>query len=188
MTTTDYTTATADKIKGAIILRMTPINRPSSPSTWATAADVPVRTELSVSHLGLELAPLQFKKVDSLWWGASSKDVDFYNMSGFHFRFLESKVPIAHMQFWTAGMGVNCGVHNHSGDMFCEIHLSLSAGTENGGMSRLKKEFEDTPPEQMNELGQDAFDYLILPPMDEHGGMWDRDTYGKPVRGTNDIV
>ena len=161
-TTADSTTAIADKGKAAIILRMTSVSKISGPSTWATAADIPVRTKLFVSHLGLELAPLQFRKVESLWWDAPFKGVDFYNLSGFHFRFLENKIPITHMQFCTAGKGVICGVHNHSGDMFCEIHLSLSAGTEKGGMSKLKKEFEDTPPAEMNKIKEDTFDHLVL--------------------------
>jgi hypothetical protein len=92
------------------------------------------------------------------------------------------------MQFWTAGTGVNCGVHNHSDAIFSEIHISLSAGTRTGGMSRLKKSFEKTPAEELNGLGEEAFDHLELKPLEEHGGMWERDHHGQPLRGKDNVV
>lgn len=183
-----HKSAFASKVTGAIILRLVPI---STPSTFPTADEVPVKTELDTASLGVHLDPLEFKQVDKLWWGNGNpffKNVDFHNLTGIHFRFLRSKKPIAHMQFWTPGTGVNCGVHNHSSDMFAEIHISLSAGTNTGGMSRLKKEFEKTPPEELNNLGEKAFDHLELKPLEEHGGMWERDPYGNPVRGENNVV
>lgn len=188
-TMSSYKTAYASNVTGAVLLRLVPI---SKPSTFPTAADVPVTTKLDTSPVGVDLnSLLKFKKVDSLWWGTGNpffKDVDFYNLTGFHIRLLDSKKPIAHMQFWTAGSGVNCGVHNHSDAIFSEIHISLSAGTKSGGMSRLKKDFEKTPPEDLNKLGEEAFDHLELKPLEEHGGMWERDPYGKPVRGKNNVV
>ena len=130
------------------------------------------------------------KKVDRLWWGASNpffKDVDFYNPTGFYIRLLGSKKSVAYMQFWAAGSSVNCGVHNHSDALFSEIYSSLSAGTKSGEMSRLKKELETAPPEELNKLGKGAFDHLELKPL-EHGGIWERDPYGKPVRGNNNVI
>ena len=103
-------------------------------------------------------------------------------------RLLDSKKPVAHMQFWTAGSGANCGVHNHSDAFFSETHISLSAGTKTGGMNRLKKEFEKISPEELNKLGEGAFDHLEPKPLEEHGGIWERDPYGKPVRGKNNAV
>lgn len=187
-TTSHYSNWLAAKDTGAILLRLKPI---TNPTTYPTAADVPVSTKLDVSHLGITLPPLAFKKVDSLWWGKDNpffKDVAFYNLSGFHFRFLATKQPIAHMQFWTAGTGVNCGVHNHSDNIFSEIHVSLSAGTKTGGMSRLKKKYEGRTPEEYNKLGEEAFEHLELKALEEHGGMWERDPYGRPVRGRENVV
>ena len=86
-------------------------------------------------------------------------------------RLLDSKKPVAYMQFWTAGRGVNCGVHSHSNALFSEIYISFSAGTKTGGMSRLKKEFETIPPEELIKLGEDAFDHLELKPLEKHGGI-----------------
>ncbi|EOD52680.1 putative pyranosone dehydratase protein [Neofusicoccum parvum UCRNP2] len=156
--------------------------------TWRTAADVPVEATFDVSRQGLSLKPLEFVKVEDLSWGQSFKGVDFTNLSGFHFRFLEDKVPIGHIQFWTAGTGVNCGVHNHSHDIFAELHVSLSAGTKTGGMAQLKAEYSELPEEEILKLPDDAFDRLELQPLQEHGGMWERDSYGRPIRRPNKVI
>ncbi|MCJ1312451.1 hypothetical protein MMC25_006125 [Agyrium rufum] len=174
--TTSTTSAVASESQGAILLRM------------RTAAEVPVATSLELTRSGLALPPLQFIKAENLSWGEPFKELDFYNLSGFHFRFLESKLPIAHMQFWTAGKDVNRGVHNHSSDIFCEVHVGLSAGTQTGGMSRLKESYRETPPEKLNELGKEAFDHLVLPPLYEHGGIWKRDVYDLPLENAENVV
>ncbi|OCK81474.1 hypothetical protein K432DRAFT_295373 [Lepidopterella palustris CBS 459.81] len=175
----------ADPEKGAILLRLRPIHQKTF---WHGAGEVHVKNIFDVGQIGLQLKPLHFIKVENLWWGGKFKGVDFYNMSGFYFRFLEDKTPIAHIQFWTAGPGVNCGVHNHSGDIFQEIHICLSPGTETGGMSRLKDAYVDTPPDQLNGLPQKAFDHLPLQLLYEHGGLWYRDSYGNAVRGRDNVV
>ncbi len=72
-----------------------------SPNTWITAKDVPVK--VLVKTVGASLLDFKFVKVEDLYWGGAFKGVDFYNLSGFHFRFLDSKQHIAHLQFWTAG-------------------------------------------------------------------------------------
>ncbi|KAL6166653.1 hypothetical protein ACJQWK_07995 [Exserohilum turcicum] len=188
MTTSSYNTAYASNITGAILLRLVPI---SSPSLFSTVGDVPVVTKLDTSSLGANLDSLHINSVDSLWWGIDNpffKNANFHNLAGFHIRLLDSKKPICHMQFWTAGSGVNCGVHNHSDALFSEIHISLNSGTDTGGMSRLKAEFEDVPPKDMNTLDESAFDHLELKPLEEHGGIWKRDPYGKPMRGKNNVV
>ena len=55
-------------------------------------------------------------------------------------------------------------------------------------MARLKKEYESKPPKEYNNLGREAFDYLKLQALEEHGGLWERDPYGKPVRGRENVV
>ncbi|GME33878.1 hypothetical protein GTA08_BOTSDO01273 [Neofusicoccum parvum] len=187
-TASALTQANADKAKGAIFLRLKPTPGKAGAETWRTAADVPVETTFDVSRQGLSLKPLEFVKVEDLSWGQSFKGVDFTNLSGFHFRFLEDKVPIGHIQFWTAGTGVNCGVHNHSHDIFAELHVSLSAGTKTGGMAQLKAEYSELPEEEILKLPDDAFDRLELQPLQEHGGMWERDSYGRPIRRPNKVI
>ncbi|RPA77143.1 hypothetical protein BJ508DRAFT_213096 [Ascobolus immersus RN42] len=183
----DSSTFVAGDTKGAIILRFKPTG--GKDTTWPTAAEVPVKSLFSTGKTGLSLDPaLKFTKVEELWWGSGFKDVDFFNMSGFHFRFLKDKTPIAHMQFWTAGKNVNCGVHNHSDRIFQEIHISLSQGTKTGGMSRLHKHYKNTPEAELNHLLPKAFDHLVLEHLHEHGGMWNRDGNGKAVRGPNNVV
>jgi hypothetical protein len=85
---------------GAILLRIDPIGEAG---TWASAQDVPVKTTFNTGRHGIRFPDLQFKKVEDLWWGARFKGVEFYNLSGFAFRFEDDKTHIAHIQFWTAG-------------------------------------------------------------------------------------
>jgi hypothetical protein len=60
------------------------------------------------------------------------------------------------------GTKVNCGVRNHSNNIFGEIHVCLSPGTGNGGMSRLKDEFNNTPEDKLDLRLGDAFYHLEL--------------------------
>ena len=105
-TTSDDSNLSADADNGAILLRLTPVNDTEA-GDWASADEVPVRTIFDTSDLGFEFKPLAFQKVEDLWWGEPFKGLDFYNMSGFHFRFLHDKSQIAHLQFWTAGKSLS---------------------------------------------------------------------------------
>ncbi|KAF6826525.1 hypothetical protein CMUS01_09390 [Colletotrichum musicola] len=180
-TTSDDRKLSADKERGAILLRIVSIDEPGE---WEKTEDVPVKTTFDTKGLGIEFPELKFIKVDQLWWGDQPqfRGVDFTNLTGFHFRFQDDKTQIAHLQFWTAGPNVDCGVHNHGDDIFQEIHICLSPGTGNGGMWRLK---DGKKPEG---AGPDDFDKLPLPRLYEHGGLWDRDSYGHAVRGKNNII
>ncbi|KAL1636192.1 hypothetical protein SLS58_009886 [Diplodia intermedia] len=180
--------AHANDKTGAILLRLKPRSADATSAMWARAEDVPVETLLDLSGQGLALAPLKFVKVEDLAWGRDGfQGVDFCNLSGFHFRFLETKQAIGHVQFWTAGTNVNCGIHNHSHDIFAETHIALSTGTHNGGMARLKlsddaSSYAALSEAEIKQLPDDAFERLALAPLEEHGGMWERDSYGRPVR------
>ncbi|RYP09116.1 hypothetical protein DL764_001483 [Monosporascus ibericus] len=176
--TSNNTMLTANEENGAILLRLVPI---AEAATWKTAQEVPVRTTFDTSNIGVNFPELQFRKVEELWWGADFKGVDFYNLSGFSFRFQDEKTHIAHIQFWTAGTNVDCGMHNHSGNMFQEVHVCLSLGTRDGGMSRL--EGDEYDPNATN-----CFEHISTPPLYEHGGMWYRDSNGNPIRGKNNVV
>lgn len=180
-------------------------SRPSVPA-FVSAETVPLKPYLTTTTHGLSLPPPAFTRVEDLWWGGKFKGVAFANLSGFHFRFVESKDALAHLQFWTAGKDVNCGVHNHSDAIFEEVHVCLVPGTtpeesanarpaasrpggnigtgiSGGGMSRLKKEYESTPPDKLDALPASAFDHLPLRALEEHGGMWYRKSDGAPERG-----
>lgn len=101
-TTSDDSTLSADADNGTILLRLIPVND-TEPGEWSATEEVPVRMTFDTSELGFDFEPLAFTKVEDLWWGEPFKGLDFYNMSGFHFRFLHDKTEIAHLQFWTAG-------------------------------------------------------------------------------------
>lgn len=88
----------------------------------------------------------------------------------------------------TQGTNLNCGVHNHTDAVFQEIHVCLSAGTGDGGMSRLKDAYGDTPPSKIPDLDDSTFDHVPLPALYEHGGLWYRDSYDEAVRGKNNVI
>ncbi|PSK36624.1 aldos-2-ulose dehydratase-like protein [Elsinoe australis] len=169
---------------GAIILRFKPVKSFDvafgEADDFVTVANVPVRT--LVQPVKADFASMNFTKVEELAWGEKFKGMDFCNLSGFSFSFLETKDFIAHLQFWTAGANVNCGVHNHSDEMFQEVHVCLSPGTGDGGMWKLKSDdiVKDVP--NLDTLGPEHFDKLPLGRLEEHGGLWERDSYGKAFR------
>ncbi|KAI9148001.1 Aldos-2-ulose dehydratase [Paramyrothecium foliicola] len=182
----------ADEIKGAVILRLTPLQDPLSRGPWKKAKDVPVRDTFDCSERGLPSLHLEFTQVEKLWWGGDFKGVDFYNMTGFHFRFLEDKQNIAHMQFWTAGRDVDARLHDHSDNAFKELHTCLSQGTPNGpedGMGGMwaprplvinSTSFEPKYPE--------GYVHCPLKPMEEHGRIWHEDNTGQAVFRKNNTV
>ena len=205
--TSEGSVLSVDAEEGAILLRLVPIGEQGA---WPRAEDVPVKTTFDTGKIGLHFPGLNFKKVEHLWWGSRFKGVDFYNLSGFHFCFQDDKTRIAHMQFWTAGMyplprpgskcssidffqtgtNVDCGLHNHSGDIFKEVHICLSNGTGGGGMSRLVDE-RGNPASDVTVTAKDgkqAFEHVKLPRLYEHGGLWYRDSYGNAVRGKDNVV
>lgn len=112
-TTSKEETLDADAVLGAVVLRLTPTTGAELEwedvephSQWGKASDVPVHVTLDLQESGLTMPEYKFTKVDQLWWGKDDKRFkgqEFYNMPGFHFSFLDSKVHIAHIQFWTAG-------------------------------------------------------------------------------------
>ncbi|KAH6844715.1 hypothetical protein B0I37DRAFT_446698 [Chaetomium sp. MPI-CAGE-AT-0009] len=185
--TSEDSVLSVDAEKGALLLRLVPTGEQGA---WPRAEDVPVKTTFNTSKIGLQFPGLEFNKVEHLWWGSHFKGVDFYNLSGFHFRFQDDKTRIAHMQFWTAGTNVDCGLHNHSGDIFQEIHICLSNGTGDGGMSRLVDEhgYPTSDVTVTAKDGEQAFEHVKLPRLYEHGGLWYRDSYGNAVRGKDNVV
>jgi len=78
---------------------------------------------------------LQWKKCETI--SSNFAGMEFYNLKGFVLAD-ENRMEICFIQFWAAGRGIDCGLHDHSdvkGDAaFCETHLCLYNGTSEGGM------------------------------------------------------
>ncbi|KAF4468833.1 Aldos-2-ulose dehydratase [Fusarium albosuccineum] len=181
----------ADSEKGAIILRLTPIQKPHSPGPWKKAVDVPVRNVFDISEQGLTFPDLSFTRGDDLCWGAAFKGVDFYNMTGFHFRFLDDKQNIAHMQFWTAGPNVDARLHDHSDNAFKELHTCLSQGTPNGPRDEMGGMWAPVstscPPCRPKGYPR-GYGHCPLKPLEEHGRIWHEDDSGQAVYRRNNTV
>lgn len=92
---------------------------------------------------------------------------------------------LAHVQLWTAGIGVSAGFHNHVEKSFCEIHACIVNGTGNGGMrwaTVADRDFSPTQPDlSKTEL-------LVVPDMHEHGPLWRTGPDGYPLLRMNDTI
>lgn len=79
---------------------------------------------------------------DAFEWGSTFASQPFYN-ARFVWVFQGAK-KICGIQFWAAGKGVDCGLHDHSDltreNTFCEIHFALFNGTGLGGMVWISSE------------------------------------------------
>ncbi|KAG0639094.1 hypothetical protein HOY80DRAFT_964884 [Tuber brumale] len=172
--------------EGAIFLSFTPVSE-DGPKKWKNTPEVPVKTLFQPTYGQLKLpGDFKFVKVEDLPWGGGFKGVDFWNLSGVEFRFLD-RTPLCHLQFWTAGKGVSAGVHNHQDVVFLEVHVSISAGTGNGGMWRVKPGVT-VDPGSPNNVSPEDFEKLPLADWEEQGGFWDRDCKGDPIYTANGAV
>ncbi|KAK4663384.1 hypothetical protein QC763_0098000 [Podospora pseudopauciseta] len=196
-------TFTADQCSGAIILRLTPTDTTDTFKTYRKATDVDdkVQTLFDLGNFGLETPKLKFSKVEKLWWGEEFTNVEFYNLTGFHFRFLETKQHVAHMQFWIAGPKVDARLHDHTDQAFRELHTCLSQGTpqeqvsgtaKQGGMVAPRKEYYSKSFEDVKKLeeklNEGAFDYCALMPLEEHGKIWHTLNDGRTIYRKNGTV
>lgn len=89
------------------------------------------------------------------------------------------------------GTNVDCGVHNHSGDIFEELHICLSPGTGDGGLSRLIETPTSPGPCKIadaSDSNDQSFQHVSLPRLHEHGGLWYRDSYARPIRNKDNVV
>jgi len=170
--------------EGCVFIRFVSITNDIARRQWKTNADVPVKTLWKPSYEQLQVPTKDFLKFKQYDTDDTKPKRDFYNLTGFHFRFLETKVNLCHMQFWTAAKDVNCGVHNHAGDVFLEVHVSLFPGTGNGGMWRVMDGVY-VDPNDPNAVPPEYFDKLPLGKLEQHGGFWDRNSVGAPTRRDN---
>jgi hypothetical protein len=127
----------------------------------------------------------EFIRVDQLPWGQQFKGLEFYNLQGFNISFADNDEHLCHMQMWAAGLGVDCGVHNHANDSFCEVHACIINGSGKGGMQYLNGSEEAPYPGNATDS---AFEKLPVPSFYEHGPLWDVDAQNKPVFRSNGAV
>lgn len=85
---------------------------------------------------------------------------------------------------------MSAGAHNHSNDYFAEIHVTLSLGTHDGGMSMVKPEYADDAKTQdeAEALPDDKWIHKAQEALVEHGSIWHRDSSGKAIRGLHNVI
>ncbi|CAF1283973.1 unnamed protein product [Rotaria sp. Silwood1] len=120
----------------------------------------------------------EFIRYDQYDSRAQFKNLEFYTLKGFGINFADNNEHLCYMQLWAAGQGVNAGVHNHAKDRFCEIHISIINGSEEGGIHYLRSSEENYDPLTTPDS---AFEKLPMPPFYEQGPLWDIDAQNKPV-------
>ncbi|KAE8327932.1 hypothetical protein BDV39DRAFT_192580 [Aspergillus sergii] len=196
------------KTTGAVILRLKHNGEPKR--QWCPQEKVPVKNLFDMNDVGLGMLDLKFIQVKDTWWGADFGDAHFFNMTGFHFRFLENKQNIAHMQFWIAGPNVDCRLHDHSDNSFKELHTCLSQGTTShkdscvGGMWAPKEKYYNEPLDEIKRLRDKCsqgghkgcqgvclehyLEHCPLQPLEEHGRIWHADHYDQTVYRKNKTV
>jgi len=90
---------------------------------------------------------------------AHFKGVEFYNFKGINI--YQSDEHLVNTQFWAAAKKVDCGLHNHLTNKFCEVHTCFVNGTGQGGMT-----YADTLDEFAPQIK------LPVPSLHEHGPLW----------------
>lgn len=120
------------------------------------------------------------------WAHGRFKDLEFYNLVGFHVRFADDSMEeLAHVQLWTAGIGVSAGFHNHVEKSFCEIHACIVNGTGKGGMRWATVADQDFDPSRPD---LSKTELIIVPDMYEHGPLWRAGPDGYPLLRMNDTI
>ncbi|KAJ3552120.1 hypothetical protein NM688_g4321 [Phlebia brevispora] len=126
------------------------------------------------------------KVQDRPWAHGRFKGLEFYNLVGWHVRFADDSADeLAHVQMWTAGVGVSAGFHNHVEKSFCEIHACISNGTGRGGMR-----WATVPDDEFDPANPDLSktELLVVPDLHEHGALWHTQGDGYPQIRVNDTV
>nr|P84193.3 RecName: Full=Aldos-2-ulose dehydratase; Short=AUDH; AltName: Full=Aldos-2-ulose dehydratase/isomerase; AltName: Full=D-arabino-hex-2-ulose dehydratase; AltName: Full=Pyranosone dehydratase [Phanerodontia chrysosporium]4A7K_A Chain A, Aldos-2-ulose Dehydratase [Phanerodontia chrysosporium]4A7Y_A Chain A, ALDOS-2-ULOSE DEHYDRATASE [Phanerodontia chrysosporium]4A7Z_A Chain A, ALDOS-2-ULOSE DEHYDRATASE [Phanerodontia chrysosporium] len=123
---------------------------------------------------------------DRPWAHGRFKDLDFFNLIGFHVNFADdSAAVLAHVQLWTAGIGVSAGFHNHVEASFCEIHACIANGTGRGGMRWATVPDANFNPDSPN---LEDTELIVVPDMHEHGPLWRTRPDGHPLLRMNDTI
>ncbi|KAG7098218.1 Aldos-2-ulose dehydratase [Marasmius oreades] len=141
------------------------------------------------AHVPDDVRAMNFKwfKVEDLPWAHGRFDgLEFYNLVGFNVRFSDDSMDeVAHIQLWTAGIGVSAGFHNHIEKSFAEIHACITNGTGEGGMR-----WATVPDDQFDRDNPDLTKtkLVVVPDLHEHGPLWRIDKDGYPLLRMNDTV
>ncbi|RDX48488.1 hypothetical protein OH76DRAFT_1483853 [Lentinus brumalis] len=126
------------------------------------------------------------KVEDRPWANGRFKDLEFYNLTGFHVRYNDdSDEHVCHIQGWTAAVGVSAGFHNHTDQSFCELHACIVNGTGHGGMAWATVTDDQFDPDHPD---KDKYETLIVPDMAEHGPLWRTDRDGLAKLRKNDTI
>ncbi|KZO94848.1 hypothetical protein CALVIDRAFT_565255 [Calocera viscosa TUFC12733] len=172
----------ADNEDGAMFLMFTP-NGDGEPGPYDDMPKIVVRNLLP-EYMPEDVRALQFPfiRVDRLDWGKDDprfENAEFYNCTGIHIRRNNNADDVVvHMQLWTAGVAVDCGLHNHDDKSFCEVHYCLFNGTGNAGMWWAGHE-EHRPSE--SPLDRGTLNHIVVPSHAEHGPLWDINEDGSPT-------
>ncbi|KAJ3826741.1 hypothetical protein F5878DRAFT_619848 [Lentinula raphanica] len=173
--------------EGAVFLLMTKSTTSGKPPYSDMAQlkaqnTIPPQFSSSLQHMDFPWVKVQ----DRPWANGRFKDLEFYNLTGFHVRYADdSDQTLCHMQLWTAGVGVSAGFHNHVGEPFCEIHACIINGTGKGGMhwaTVSDGEFNPSKPES------GKTDSVVVSDMYEHGPLWRTRKDGLPNFRDNGTV
>ncbi|TFY51794.1 hypothetical protein EVG20_g10834, partial [Dentipellis fragilis] len=173
--------------EGAIIFLMKGSGAQSSSGPYSDMSQLLART-IFPDRFPAEVRQMQFPWVqvsDRPWANGKWKGVEFYNIAGFYVRYADSDENLCHIQFWTAGVNVNAGFHNHIEGTVCEIHVCIVNGTGKGGMSWATvadDQFKPTEPDLSKTDNQ------VIPSMYEQGPMWRTVTDGPPKLRVNGTV
>ncbi|KZT62098.1 hypothetical protein CALCODRAFT_277406 [Calocera cornea HHB12733] len=175
----------ADGEDGAMLLMFTP-NGAGKHGPYDDMSKIVVRNLLP-DYMPEDVRALQFPfiRVDRLDWGKDDirfKDSEFYNCTGIYIRRNNNADDlIVHMQLWTAGVGVDCGFHNHADKSFCEVHYCLFNGTGNAGMWWAGHDDYPPPEPPAAHLDRSKMHHIRLPNHAEHGPLWDINKDGSPM-------
>ncbi|GJE91250.1 aldos-2-ulose dehydratase [Phanerochaete sordida] len=123
---------------------------------------------------------------DRPWAHGRFKGLEFFNLVGFHVHFADDSAgALAHVQLWTAGVGVSAGFHNHVEASFCEIHACIANGTGRGGMRWATGPDADFDPDHPDLAHTEL---VVVPAMHEHGPLWRTRPDGHPFLRVNDTI
>ncbi|KAJ3982175.1 hypothetical protein F5890DRAFT_408747 [Lentinula detonsa] len=173
--------------EGAVLLLMTKSETSGRPP-YSDMNQLEARNIIP-AHFSSTLQHMEFPwvKVEHRpWANGRFKDLEFYNLTGFHVRYADdSDSLLCHMQLWTAGVGVSAGFHNHTGEVFCEIHACIVNGTGQGGMHWATVPDGDFNPSKPQNGTSSS---VVVPDMYEHGPLWRTRKDGLPSLRDNGTV
>ncbi|THG93231.1 hypothetical protein EW026_g7954 [Hermanssonia centrifuga] len=173
--------------EGAVFVVLKPSNTSGTPPY--SSMDQLVSHNIFPATYSADVRAMEFpwvKVQDRPWAHGRFKDLEFYNLVGFHVHYADDSLDdLVHMQLWTAGKGVSAGFHNHVEKSFCEIHACIVNGTGQGGMRWATVPDQNFDPEDPD---LDKTELVVVPDMHEHGPLWHTGPDGHPSLRMNDTI